>query len=179
MSVGAPSKVEQIWAKFSAKAYREAFVRSHVISNIAAQLFTLREREKKTQKQLADECGMAQTRISVIENGASDNLTLNTLTRIAAAFDVALIVRFVAFSEVAQWVANVTEDKLAPPEFGNDKLSFETLSGDAISFKENLRELLQNVPVDDLFKRPISQKNIPLQASQFPKLSLSQGAPFG
>jgi hypothetical protein len=60
---------------------------------------------------------MAQARISVLEDPNYGNFSINTLKRIAAAFDVALSVRFVAFSELAAWIERISPETLAVPSF--------------------------------------------------------------
>lgn len=119
---GTDSVLPEIWGSFTNKEERDAFAASHISTNIAAQIFAMREERGWTQTELADKAGMAQTRISVMENPSYESFSLSTLKRLASAFDVALIVRYVAFSELAHWTANLSPDKLAPPSFANDSL---------------------------------------------------------
>ena len=111
-----------LWEKFKNKAYRHAFVASHLANNISAQIFSTREARGWTQQQLAEASGMAQARISVMENSAYENFSLSTLKRLATALDVALIVRFVPFSELADYATNADSDRLVVPEFKKDAL---------------------------------------------------------
>jgi transcriptional regulator with XRE-family HTH domain len=60
----------------------------------------MREDRGWSQSYLAAESGMAQPRICVLEDPSYDKMNISTLKRIAAAFDVALIVRFVPYSEL-------------------------------------------------------------------------------
>jgi transcriptional regulator with XRE-family HTH domain len=111
---------EEIWESLSlSKGNREAFVSAHLSSNIGAQIFALRESRGWNQGQLAAEVGMAQPRISVLEGGY-DNYSLRTLKRFASAFDVAVVVRFVSFSELVNWVTSLAPTQLAPVGFAND-----------------------------------------------------------
>jgi transcriptional regulator with XRE-family HTH domain len=64
----------------------------------------MRDNEPWSQQELAEKVGMTQNRISLLENPYKAKPTLTTLKRIAAAFDVALVVRFVPFSELVKWV---------------------------------------------------------------------------
>jgi len=111
-----------LWEKFKDKVYRDGFVAGHLANNIAAQIFSTRELRGLTQTELAEKAGMAQARISVMEDSGYENLSVKTLKRLASALDVALVVRFVPFSELADYATNVTPDKVAVREFKNDTL---------------------------------------------------------
>ena len=52
-----------------------------------------------TQKELAERSGMKQSGIARLERGGRPDL--RTLKKVASAFDVALVVRFVPFSSLA------------------------------------------------------------------------------
>lgn len=80
----------------------------------------MREASGWSQRKLAAEAGMAQARISVVENVGYESFTVSTLKRIASAFDVALIVRFVPFSRLAEIAASTGPEELAPVGFKND-----------------------------------------------------------
>jgi len=54
---------------------------------------------------LADKIGSNQNAIYRAENPNYGKQTITTLKKIAAAFDVALVVRFVPFSELVDWVS--------------------------------------------------------------------------
>jgi transcriptional regulator with XRE-family HTH domain len=63
------------------------------------------------QADLAQASEMLQSRISLIETPGAANVTLDTLSRIAAAFKVGLIVKFVPFSEMLAWENNFSQDQ--------------------------------------------------------------------
>ena len=116
----------QLWERMRNKEYRHTFVAAHLSTNIAAQIQTLREIQKPepwTQKELAEKCEMSPARISVMESPSYDKLTLTTLKRIAKGFDVALVVRFVAFSELVNWVSDLSAEKMAVPSFSSDSIA--------------------------------------------------------
>ena len=119
---GTLSKIQQVWSRLSKKSYRDAFVASHLSTNIAAQISSMRESRKLSQRDLAEKTGMAQARISVMEDPSYENYSLSTLKRLASALDVALIVRFVPFSELAYWVATLSPRRMSPPSFVDDSL---------------------------------------------------------
>lgn len=109
-----------LWEKFKSKKFRDAFADAHIGTNIASQIVAMREKKPWTQVELANKTGMAQARISVLEDPNYEKLTISTLKRLAKAFDVALIVRFVPFSELLDWVVNISPDKLAAAEYKSD-----------------------------------------------------------
>ena len=119
---------QEIWGSLADKVRRDAFVASHLSDNIGSQIFALREARGWSQEKLAAEVGMAQPRISVLEGGS--DCSLRTLKRIASAFDVAIIVRFVPFSELVAWITELSEDRLAPVDFANDNLPKEEAGTD-------------------------------------------------
>jgi transcriptional regulator with XRE-family HTH domain len=116
------STATKIWKKFERKAYRDSFVGAHVSNTVSAQIAKLREKEGWTQTQLAKRAGMQQSRISMLEDPDYENIEVKTLCRIAAAFDVALLVQFVTFSELARRSANITEDDIVVAKFDEDEL---------------------------------------------------------
>jgi transcriptional regulator with XRE-family HTH domain len=87
------------------KDVRSKFVESHVSKTLAFQTRALREKEGWSQQALADRIGSNQNAIYRAENPSYGKQTITTLKKIAAAFDVALIVRFVPFSELVDWVS--------------------------------------------------------------------------
>jgi transcriptional regulator with XRE-family HTH domain len=82
------------------KEYRDAFVASQLRIGLPMQCRALRESRELTQPQLAEAAGMSQPRISEIERPGERKPNLDTLLRLASAFDVALQVRFVPFSKL-------------------------------------------------------------------------------
>ena len=113
----------QLWAKMRDKPYRDTFVAAHLSTNIAAQIQTIREQRGWTKKQLGQKAGMSPSRITVMEDPSYEKFTLTTLKRLASAFDVALIARFTPFSDLVDWVAELSPEKLQTPEFEQDALS--------------------------------------------------------
>lgn len=60
---------------------------------------------------------MAQGTISRLENPDYGKYTLTTLKRLAAAFDVALVVRFAPFGELLTWADELSPEALAVPAY--------------------------------------------------------------
>jgi len=100
--------------KLEDKDFRDAFVSSTVASRIAVRIFNLRKKMNWTQEKLAKEAGMKQARISVLEQADYENFSFNTLKRIAAAFDVAVVVDFVSLPEFLKWSENLSAETVTP-----------------------------------------------------------------
>ena len=116
------SKVKAIWKKLRNKEYRESFVASQISNTIAAQIFLLREARGWTQAEVAAKAGMKQSRISDLEDPNYENYQTRTLLKLASAYDVGLIVRFVQFSELAKWATNLSPGDFLPTEFSKDAI---------------------------------------------------------
>ena len=84
---------------------RAKFVESQISNGIASQIRALRNREKWSQPKLAEKIGTTQNQIYRLEKATTTKPTISSLRRIAAAFDVALVVRFVPFSQMIAWVS--------------------------------------------------------------------------
>lgn len=103
---------------------RARFVESHISKALAFQTRALREKEGWSQQTLAEKIGSNQNAVYRAENPNYGKQTITTLKKIAAAFDVALIVRFVPFSELTDWVSGtprtidgLTTEALTVPSF--------------------------------------------------------------
>ncbi len=101
----------------SSKERRDAFVSAYVDEIIPFQIRALREQSdrKWTQQELAEKAGMKQERISTLENPNYGSYSLRILKQIASAFDVALMVRFIPFSELAEWKLHLSSASLEVP----------------------------------------------------------------
>jgi transcriptional regulator with XRE-family HTH domain len=116
------TKLRNLWKRFSNRAFRESFASSQISTHVAAQIQTLREEREWTQTELAEATGMAQSRISLLEDPSYERMTVSTLKRIASAFDVALSVRFVPYSELLTTAVNYSERGFLVPSFSEDSL---------------------------------------------------------
>jgi transcriptional regulator with XRE-family HTH domain len=99
-------------------------VDSHLNKGIAHQIRATRDRLEWSQERLAKEVDMSQNAISRLESPDYGKQTITTLKRLAAAFDVGIVVRFVPFSEMVDWVSGtprmvegLTTAALAVPSF--------------------------------------------------------------
>lgn len=82
------------------KTYRDSYVAAQIRIGLPFQVKALRTARNWSQGELAERAHMAQPRISEIEKPGERSLNLDTLLRLASAFDCALSVNFVPFSEL-------------------------------------------------------------------------------
>ena len=116
------SKQEQMWEYLKDSDFRKQFIDAHVDEGVAFQIRSLRTNKKKqTQPEFAQELGVQQSLISSWENPNYGKYSLNTLKKLAKAFDVGLLVRFVPFSALIDWTVNLTSDVIAPPSFNEEQ----------------------------------------------------------
>ena len=113
-------RMSRLLEELQDKEYRDAFVASETNIALPYQIRALRERRGWTQQELADRAGMKQSRISAIEQPGGGKLNLETLRRLASAFDSALVVRFAPFSELVDWVETFSPDEFQVPSFEED-----------------------------------------------------------
>lgn len=106
---------------------RRKFVESQISNGIAFQIRALRGRKPWNQSELAEKVGTTQNQIYRLEKPSLAKPTISTLRKIAAAFDVALVVRFVPFSQLVHWVSGtpfvdrgLSTQSLAVPSFGQE-----------------------------------------------------------
>ena len=106
--------------KLKSREYRNAYIGEYLHANIAYQVRALRKQRRWDQKKLAESANMLQPRISAIENPSNSKLNLDTLLRLANAFDVALEIRFAAFSDLLRWGESFSPDTFEVNSFDDD-----------------------------------------------------------
>jgi transcriptional regulator with XRE-family HTH domain len=117
------TKIRKIWDRFHDKEYREEYLAAKISGGLAAQIFSLREQRGWTQYDLAAKANMKQPRISKLEESC-ENVSVNTLKKLASAFDVALSVEFVSFGKIVEHIISQRIDKPIP-SFSNDVIPNE------------------------------------------------------
>ncbi|MGH7829462.1 MAG: helix-turn-helix domain-containing protein, partial [Candidatus Binatia bacterium] len=89
----------EVWHKLAkSKKYREEFVAAQLKRGIPFQARALLKNRKWSQEILAEKSGLTQGVVSRALSPNYGNLTLNTIIRIAAGFDVAFVGKFVPFT---------------------------------------------------------------------------------
>jgi|SRR6185437_8574652 len=106
--------------EFRDRDYRHAYADESLNTWIATQIKVLREQRRLTQKQLAEMTGMAQPRIAVLEDVNYSSWSINTLRRLAEAFDLRLSVKFEAFSSLIPEIEGMNREALERPQFEDD-----------------------------------------------------------
>ncbi len=115
-------KERQIRDSLASKEYREALAIEHVNTTLAIQIRKMRENSQwKKQSELAGLLGKHQGTISQWENPDYGRHSITTLKTLAAAFDVALLVKFIPFSELVQDMVSLSETRLSPPSFNEEQ----------------------------------------------------------
>jgi transcriptional regulator with XRE-family HTH domain len=111
----------RLLSELSDKSYRDAYVAAQIRIGLPFQVKALRTAKSWSQGDLAQRAGMAQPRISEIERPGERSLNIETLLRLASAFDCALEVSFVPFSQLVR-----------------DSESFDPASFDVPTFQQEL-----------------------------------------
>ena len=137
---------QTLWSRLRrGEETRTRFVDSHLAKNLAFQIRGMREVRQWSQQDLAQKAGMTQNAISRLENPFYGKATITTLKRIAAACDVALMVRFAPFSQLVNWATGTTfedhglamESMMVPSFAQEDAISGSTLGTVVIADRQH------------------------------------------
>ena len=105
----------------SLKPKREAYVRAHAQHGLAHQIRMLREHRGWTQADLARKIGARnQSTVARLEDPSYGKYSVSSLLKLASAFDVAALVKFVSFSELLEETADVSPLALTALSFGEE-----------------------------------------------------------
>jgi len=107
-------------ADFLSKKRRDAFVAAFVRQGVTMQIQLLRKREQWSQKKLGEITEKKQNAIARLEDPSYGKFTITTLLELAKAFDVALSVKFVSFSELEKQTQNLSPDALCVARFTDE-----------------------------------------------------------
>lgn len=110
-------KANRIWESLRDGEYRNDWASEHVDVGLAFQIRALRITQEWSQTALGEQVDTPQSVVSNWEKPNYGKYSLRTLKKLANAFGVGLLVRFVPFSELVDWTANVTPARLAPLSF--------------------------------------------------------------
>ena len=103
------------------KVYRDAYAAEFITAGVPFQIRANRQARGWTQKELGRRAEMKQGYICRLENPDSGMPNLETLKRLASAFDVALVVRFIPFSELVDWTTGLDFGSLEVEPFESDR----------------------------------------------------------
>jgi transcriptional regulator with XRE-family HTH domain len=121
---------------------RSAYIKAKLGTLVPSQIRALRLQSKMPrQSDLARAASMHQSRISMFETPGAANVTLETLSRLAAAFRVGLVVKFVPFSEMLRWENGYSQDNFSVTSIENDT-EFENPaeSAESVQFGSGIAE---------------------------------------
>ncbi len=165
---------EQLLTLFKkSKKDRHRFLSNHLSSTIAAQIYAMRTAPERdwTQQKLAEEAGVGQPRIPVYEDSDYGSFSLATLKKLAYAFDAALVVRFVPFRELADWIANLSPEDLAVLSFDKEQVK---VSASATTRVEAMRQ--EDSPIKK--SEPPIGKAVEMASMGAAALAMSAGGQF-
>ena len=123
------------WNKLQSKKYRQAFVLQAFKRIVPFQISAMRKQRGWSQEELAREANVTQGVISRAEDPDYGSLTIKTICRIAAGFDVAFVGRFVPFSELDQWFTNLSADSGIVPSFEEENTALAESAGTGSQFQ--------------------------------------------
>ncbi|UOD28811.1 XRE family transcriptional regulator [Massilia violaceinigra] len=112
-------------AEFADAEYAHAYMESHRITRLAAQIHSLRKQRGLSQAELAQRVGITQERVCKIEDADFESLTMRTLHKFACAFDVDLRISFSEFSSGILDVAKLDSEKLRVDDREQDLENFK------------------------------------------------------
>jgi transcriptional regulator with XRE-family HTH domain len=110
------------------KEYRQAAMEAEIEQGIAWQMRVNREERGWKQLDLARHMKTGQSAISKLEDPAGGDVQLSTLIKAAHAFDCALLVRFVSFTDFAAITRDVRPERLLACGFEAEKTQPKTVS---------------------------------------------------
>jgi transcriptional regulator with XRE-family HTH domain len=107
--------------RLSRKTFRDAYVRANVEQGIAHQIRILRQAKGWSQRKLAQRIrASGQSAVARLEDPSYGRFTLTTLLKLAAAFDVALLVKFVPYSKLLAETADLSPEALRAESFASE-----------------------------------------------------------
>lgn len=109
--------------RFAKKEYRDGYMQGFVRSSISLQIRAIRLKLGLSQSDLAEVAKKKQSTISRLENSDYGKVSVQTLLDIASAADVALLLRFVSYSEFLSRNSDMSEKALQPETIDETLLS--------------------------------------------------------
>ena len=104
------------------KGYRHLSASAQLEVDLPIQIRAYRKQKGLTRPKPADLADMGVSRIKAMEEPGGASFSLETLCRLAEAFDVALIVRFRSFDELAERSIEFSPDDFAVARTSESKL---------------------------------------------------------
>jgi len=113
---------KRIYRLLTNQASRESYIRAKMEVLIPSQIKALRLKSEdfSTQADLGRAANMKQSSISRLESFGAANISIESLIRLAAAFRVGLMVKFVSFGEMLEWDNNYSQDEFSVVRLDDD-----------------------------------------------------------
>ncbi len=112
---------ENLAAQIADPEQRYLLVESHIRNLLPLQIRAMREDRGWTQTTLAEKIGTTQNAVSRLESPKSNKPTIPTLERLAEAFGVALLVKFVPFSDFVDSVGSMSTKSVVVPSYDKEQ----------------------------------------------------------
>ena len=103
--------------KLSNPDYRQEYLKATLTAWVVNQLKTLRRQRKWTQQDVAERADTPQSGIARAESEDYGSWSTNTLLALAKAFDVALEIRFVPWTQYMRDMADTSPERMEVPSF--------------------------------------------------------------
>jgi transcriptional regulator with XRE-family HTH domain len=134
--------------KLRNKEYRDSFTAEYIYSRIPLKIRAMRERRGLSQDDLGRLAGVKQEWVSRLEDPNYGRLTLSTLLKLASAFDVALNVDFVPYSEILNRSTRLSRQDFDVPSFQEEnRVVTAEVAAKGLHFSQGLLAPTQLVPV--------------------------------
>jgi transcriptional regulator with XRE-family HTH domain len=112
--------IDQLRRTFSDEDYRNAYAESFSNSYVAGQIKVLREEYPMTQEELAKKIGTQQSGVARLENVNYSAWKVETLRRLARAFNVRLKITFEEWGTLPNEIEHFTKEGLMRLPFTKD-----------------------------------------------------------
>ena len=107
---------------------RRAYMEATVEQDIAWQIASNRRTRCMSQRDLAEALGTRQSAVARLEDPTYGRHSIGTLVRVAHAFDCALRVKLIPYSQLAEEVADTSDEALYAAPFSEELQYIETLT---------------------------------------------------
>jgi transcriptional regulator with XRE-family HTH domain len=141
------------------RPFRNAFVEEHVKTAVPHQIRAMRKKEGWTQIGLAQRARTSQSAITRIEDTNYGNLSINTLLKVAAAFDVGLLVKFVPFNRLVREFEDLSAAALVPRPFKKDLAALSPWASEITAQSDNTARAERIQQIDDEFSEFLGESH--------------------
>lgn len=126
------SSTDMLREEFKDLQARRDYAEILLNSSLALQIKVLRQQRGWNQEQLAEAAGLGQSQVSVVEQASNATWSFKTLKKLAAAFDLALVVRFESFGTLLDQTSSLSRASLERPSFEHDPVFSEKTVAKAV-----------------------------------------------